>query len=119
MVGIGIDIVEYEHVRQARFLPRVAEFVLSANEQEHMAQSPDAVQFFASRFAAKEAVIKAFPGKLSYRDFEIAKQGARPVVRFVTLRKSACTVAVSITHTKQYAAGFAIAYENPYQYGIS
>lgn len=111
MAGIGVDIVEYEQVRRARFLDRVAEFAFSANERKQMSESSDAVQFFASRFAAKEAVVKAFPEELSYQDFEIIKEGAKPAVHFLKHAKHTCRTAVSISHSQHFAIGFAIAYE--------
>jgi len=107
--GVGIDIVELERVRHIRFLSRFAEYFLRPVELRALRLRRDRIAFIASRFAAKEAVIKAFPGFLSPHDFEIVKKGKKPVVRFVALaRAERYDVAVSMTHSTEYAAGYAI-----------
>ena len=105
---VGVDIVEIDRVRNIRFLRRFAEYFLTPRELEFFAAAADPVQFIASRFAAKEAVIKAFPGFLKPHDFEIIKDGKKPVVNFVGNKKRH-SVAVSISHSVNYAIGYAVA----------
>lgn len=107
-MGIGVDIVELKRVEQIRFLRRFAEYFLTPAEIESFRKNTDPVSFIASRFAAKEAVIKAFPGFLSPHDFAIIKNGAKPAVRFLSPRIGDHYKAmVSISHSTEYAAGFA------------
>jgi holo-[acyl-carrier-protein] synthase len=109
LAGIGVDIVELERVKQIRFLPRFAEYFLTPNEVENFQKIADPVSFIASRFAAKEAVIKAFPGFIKPHAFEIVKYGVKPEVRFLSPDVDRCyETAVSISHGTEYAAGFAV-----------
>lgn len=107
--GVGTDIVELSRVRAVRFPDRFAEYFLTPNELSSLKKSVDRTAFIASRFAAKEAVIKAFPGFLRPHDFEIAKEGVKPVVHFITSKHAKEYRAfVSIAHSTDYAAGYAI-----------
>jgi len=107
--GIGIDIVEMKRVRNIRFLHRFAEYFLTPDELITFAASADPIGFIASRFAAKEAVIKAFPGFLRPHDFEIIKEGVKPVVRFLSpAHESKYRALVSLAHSTDYAAGYAM-----------
>ncbi len=107
MQGIGVDIVEFADVRKARFLARVAEFILSGGEQSEFRASADRVQFLASRMAAKEAVIKAFPHPISFQDFEVRKNAEKPVIYFFDSSHRAYRVLVSISHSQEHAVGMA------------
>jgi holo-[acyl-carrier-protein] synthase len=107
-MGIGVDIVELERVKHIRFLGRFAEYFLSPGELIFFEQSADPISFIASRFAAKEATIKAFPGFLSPHDFEIVKDGVKPVVKFFAEeREKQYTALVSMSHSTSYAIGYA------------
>ncbi len=63
---IGVDIVEVARIREAvakdgeKFLKRL----FSEWELEYCAKKPDPAQHYAVRFAAKEALVKAFGGNL-------------------------------------------------------
>lgn len=107
-IGIGIDIIELERVKKARFLNRLAEFVLSDNEMSEFEKSSDKIQFFASRFAVKEAVIKALPVKVTYKDFEVVKNGEKPIINFFDSFFAKFQVFISISHSTKYVAGFAV-----------
>jgi holo-[acyl-carrier-protein] synthase len=107
-LGIGVDIVETKRVREIRLLQRFAEYFLTPSELASFGSSPDPIGFIASRFAAKEATIKAFPGFLSPHDFEIIKEGTKPAVRFLSLaNERKYKVLVSLSHSIDYAAGYA------------
>jgi holo-[acyl-carrier protein] synthase len=84
IIGIGVDIVDVRRIEriivrwQERFLRRV----FTPNEIKYCNNKKNPAQRFATRFAAKEAIIKAlFPrGEhgTSYRDVEIAQKDGRP-----------------------------------------
>jgi len=109
IVGAGTDIVELSRVIDIRFLHRFAEYFLGPGELGAFEHSADPRGFIASRFAAKEAVIKAFPGFLRPHDFEIVKGGKKPMVRFLAPRHvRAYHAFVSLAHSTQYAIGYAV-----------
>jgi len=111
IAGIGVDIVETADMRNVRFKKRVAEYFLTKKEIRTMPRGARRTQFLASRFALKEAVIKAFPKKLSPLDFEIIKKESRPHIAFVSPRMNKkYSVLVSLSHTAHTSAAIAIVY---------
>lgn len=86
IIGIGVDLVDVKRFEsiifrwQHKFLKRVFTDteIRYCNTKKHPAQR------FATRFAAKEAFIKAlFPKEqegISYRDIEIGEKDQRPVI---------------------------------------
>lgn len=106
--GIGIDIVETNRIRGIRYLGRFAELFLSPNEVGQFNDRHDKIDFLSSRFAAKEAVIKAFPHTITAADFEILKEGPKPYVRFFNPVHEQYRVHVSLSHSTEYAAGYAM-----------
>ena len=107
--GVGVDIVELDRFRGLRFPARIAELVLTPREYACYETHADALAYLASRFAAKEAVIKAYPGGLTYHDVEITKDGKKPKVKLLVRRPKTREVSVSLSHSVDYVAGFAIA----------
>lgn len=107
MQGIGVDIIELQRIQNVQFLERLSQFILSENEMRQMQSASDRVQFVASRMAVKEAVIKALPGSLKYHDFEILKEGKKPVVHFLKPMTRPYQAFVSLAHSSEYVVGFA------------
>jgi holo-[acyl-carrier-protein] synthase len=107
--GMGIDIVEIDDIRNARFKKRLAEYFLTKEEITHMPHGSKEDEFLASRFAVKEAVIKAFPEKLRPHDFVVTKKGVRPAIVFsLKKRELQYTVHISLSHTKHTAVAVAL-----------
>jgi holo-[acyl-carrier protein] synthase len=119
--GTGVDIIEIERVRDAidkwgdGFLARI----FTRREIEYSNSRRLAHQHFAARFAAKEAVIKAFgePKKhpLNWNDIEVMNDSqGKPVITFhndalkLKKRKKVTDVIVSLSHSKDYAIANAI-----------
>ncbi len=103
IVGIGCDIVEIK-----RFLPRqeaLAKKILTPNEYaEYTSLAQErALQYVASRFAAKEAIIKAYDKPLLLSDIEIIKVNNKP-----TCIVDDATVHLSIAHEKEYTIAYAM-----------
>ena len=91
-------------------MDRFAEYFLTEAELESFHVSPDPLRFIASRFAVKEAVIKACPDFLRPREFEIYKDGKKPLVRFLTDKDMYYGALVSLAHSTEYAIGYATIY---------
>ncbi len=109
IIGVGVDVVEIDNIQKARFKKRLAEYFLTPQEIKLMPKGSKVSQYIASRFALKEAVIKAFPESLSPFDFRIEKRGGRPVVVFIDSHQNKkYKIFASLTHTAHIAAAVAI-----------
>lgn len=116
IVGMGVDIVEIFRVQDAvkkwggSFLTKI----FTPREIKYSNSKRFSYQHFAARFAAKEAVVKAFgePNKHPIRWTEIEvlndKEG-KPVIAFhndalrLKNKKKVGNVIVSMSHSKDYA----------------
>ena len=107
-LSVGMDIIEMKRFSDARFPARLADFILTPTEQRLMAESRDSLQYLASRFAAKEAVVKALPEAAGFLDFEILKQGNKPVTHMLAPALRRYTVSVSLSHSAAFAAACAV-----------
>ena len=121
IVGTGIDIVEVFRMRDAiskwgdNFLTKV----FTREEIKYSLSKRFAPQHFAARFAAKEAVVKAFgearKSPVNWTDIEVFndKEG-KPVISFsnealkLKKRKNVSEVVVSMSHSKNYAVASVI-----------
>ncbi len=80
IVGLGIDFVDLERVRDVveRHGERFFDRILTVREQEYCNQYRDPVPHAAARFAAKEAVLKALGTGLAqgirWRDIEVLRE---------------------------------------------
>lgn len=121
IIGTGIDMVEVARIARAvrlwdrHFTTRV----FTEDELRHCAQNVLVFQRLAARFAAKEAIIKAFGEQceqdIRFTDMEIMNtKNGRPVVRLSRdmerLRTSMDVqeIMISLSHTKQYALASAL-----------
>jgi holo-[acyl-carrier protein] synthase len=117
--GIGNDIVDIVRIRQSierhgqHFLNRL----FTQREQDYCYKFQDAVPHFAGRFAAKEAIAKAFGtgfgAQLAWHDIEILNDDhGRPIVHLsVDTQKQFDTpphLLISISHGTDYAIATAI-----------
>lgn len=121
-VGLGVDLVNI--ARMERILarsPRFKERVYSAEERAYCDRSGRPAAHYATRFAAKEAVLKAlgtgFSQGIAPSDVEVVRQGkGRPTVRLYGRARMAADAAgvrdiplsLSFTHTDAVACAMAI-----------
>ena len=119
--GIGIDVVENERISDSirRHGQRFVDRVFHSSEIDYCRSMKNPAPHFAVRFAAKEAVSKAFgtgfSEQVSWRDIEISrKPSGEP---FVILHGGAAALAdrlrinsilVSLSHTEHYAVANAL-----------
>lgn len=121
ILGIGIDIIEVERIRNSleRFGERFGQRILLPGERAYCLAHTHPAPFVAARFAAKEAISKAFGtgigAQLGWQDIEIAhKESGEPFVilhgkgKELFSKRLAKNLLASISHTEKYAAVVAI-----------
>lgn len=121
ILGTGIDIIEVSRIRASheKFGERFLKRILHPGEIAYCLSHRQSAPFLAARFAAKEAISKAFGtgiGKhLGWQDMEVGrKESGEP---FVILHGSGLEllktrggrmVHLSLSHTEYYAAAMAV-----------
>ena len=121
ILGTGIDIIEVARIAAAyerhgeRFVNRILRPAEIAYALIHKRPAP----FLAARFAAKEAISKAFGtgigSQLGWQDMEVCrKESGEPYVVLheggarLLAERGASLVHLSLSHTETYAAAVAI-----------
>jgi len=116
VLGIGVDLVEVERIQHSldRFGERFMKRVFTEGEIAYCQSMKFSARHFAARFAAKEAVSKAFGtgiGKaMGWRDIDVhKKESGEP---FLVLHRGAEALAkkravksvwISLSHTEHHA----------------
>jgi holo-[acyl-carrier protein] synthase len=121
ILGIGIDIIEVDRIKSSyeRFGERFVNRILLPGEIEYCLSHKSPAPFLAARFAAKEAISKAFGtgigAQLGWQDMEVKrKESGEPYLVLhgggVELLKSrgGKHVLISISHTQAHATAVAI-----------
>jgi len=121
IIGTGIDIIEVERVAASykRFGDRFLKRILKESEIEYCLSHKNPAQFIAARFAAKEAISKAFgtgiSEKIGWQDIEICKEDSgKPYVKLhnkglkLMEEYGATNLHISLSHTQNYATAIAI-----------
>ena len=121
ILGIGTDIIEVARIQTSyeKFGERFLNRILHPNEISYCLSYKVPAPFLAARFAAKEAISKAFGtgigAQLGWRDIEIRrKESGEP---FVVLHaggqklleaRGGQRMLISLSHTQNYAAAVAV-----------
>lgn len=121
ILGLGIDLVEVARIERAlkRFGPRFLERILHGNELAYCQSQTAPAGTVAARFAAKEAVSKAFGTgigeELGWKDIEVVRlSSGQPSVRLhgkaveLLAARGGRNVHLSITHTAGHASAVAV-----------
>lgn len=121
LIGIGIDVVEVSRIRSSldEFGDRFLNRIFTECEREYCGKQKRPELHFAARFAAKEAIAKAFGtgiGKeIGWLDMEIGRRATgEPMVQLSDVgaeyakSRGVTQVMVSLTHAKHYAAANAV-----------
>ena len=121
ILGIGIDIVETARIESslARFGDAFLQRVFTTNEITYCASMKNATQCYAARFAAKEAVAKAFGtglgGRVGWQEIEVRRKasGEPFIILHGAAREFAKSMAVSevmisLSHAEHYAVANAL-----------
>src|SRR5512136_549686 len=121
ILGIGIDIIEVTRIQASyeKFGERFLRRILHPNEISYCLSYKVPAPFLAARFAAKEAISKAFGtgigSALGWRDMEVGrKESGEPYVILhgpgleLLRERKARIVHLTLSHTQAYAAAMAI-----------
>lgn len=121
IAGQGIDIVEISRFKNAkkRWGKNFLNKIFTENEIGYSKKRRFQDQHFAARFAAKEAVLKAFGDKISsihnWQDIEILNdKSGKPYIRFhrsakrLKAKEKIDDVVISMSHCKKHAVATAI-----------
>ena len=121
ILGTGIDIIEVERIRASheKFGERFLNRILLPAEIEYCLRHKNPAPFLAARFAAKEAITKAFgtgiTAELGWHDMEIAHRetGAPYVIlhgkgKELLKARGGSNIHISLSHTAHQATAIAI-----------
>lgn len=121
ILGTGIDIIEVARIRASyeKFGERFLTRILRPGEIEYCLSHKDPAPFLAARFAAKEAISKAFGtgigAELGWQDMEvIRKPSGEPIARLhekgleLFKERGATRIHITLSHTVQHATAMAI-----------
>lgn len=121
ILGIGTDIIEVSRIRNSyeKFGQRFASRILRPGEIEYCLSHKDPAPFLAARFAAKEAISKAFGtgigADLGWQDMEIVRrESGEPYVLLhdkgviLMTRRQATRLLITLSHTTQHATATAV-----------
>jgi len=121
ILGTGIDLIEVARIASSftKFGERFVNRVLLPDEIAYCLAHKNPAPFLAVRFAAKEAVSKAFGtgigARLGWRDIEIRREeSGQPFVvlhdkgRTLLEERGGRRVHLSLSHTEKHAAATAI-----------
>lgn len=125
IVGLGLDVVELDRIRRIweRFGEAFSRRVLTEAEQARL-QAGSAIPYLASRFAAKEAAVKAlgtgFRQGVTFQQIEVATlPSGQPELKFsgvaqdTAARLGVSRVHLSLTHGRDTAAAVVILERDP------
>lgn len=121
ILGIGTDIIEVARIRSSheKFGERFAQRILRPGEIAYCLSHKDPSPFLAARFAAKEAISKAFGtgigAQLGWQDMEIFRhQSGEPYVVLhdkglaLFQQRKATRLLITLSHTSQHATATAL-----------
>lgn len=121
IIGVGTDVVNISRIEQAvqRFGERFIKKVFTDEEEKACKDKKDRLPFLASRFAAKEAVLKAIGTGISngigFKDVEVSREhGKRPEIILHGKGKEMAgalgvkNIHLSITHDAGLAVAFVV-----------
>jgi holo-[acyl-carrier protein] synthase len=121
ILGLGTDLIEVERIRASftKFGERFVNRILLADEITYCLSHKDPAPFIAVRFAAKEAISKAFGtgigAQLGWQDMEICRRDSgEPFVvlhgggRQLFAARRAQRLLISLSHTQNHATAMAV-----------
>jgi len=120
ILGLGIDIIEVARIKASheRFGERFLTRILLPDEISYCLSNREPAPFLAARFAAKEAISKAFGtgigAQLGWKDMEVKRRSSgEPYVilhgggQTLMEQRGGKSLLISLSHTDNYAAAVA------------
>lgn len=121
ILGIGIDLIEVARIEasHARFGERFLSRILLPEEIRYCLSHKKPGPFLAARFAAKEAISKAFGtgigAQLAWQDMEVGRKGTgEPFVilhgkgKTLFAERGGRNLLISLSHTQVHATAMAV-----------
>ena len=121
ILGVGIDIIEVARIKASfeKFGERFVNRILLPDEIAYCLSHKNPAPFLAARFAAKEAISKAFGtgigAQLGWQDMEVRrKESGEPYVvlhgkgKDLFAARGAKRLLISLSHTQSHATAVAI-----------
>jgi holo-[acyl-carrier protein] synthase len=121
ILGVGIDLIEVARIRSSheRFGERFLQRILRPAEIAYCLSHKDAAPHLAARFAAKEAISKAFGtgigAQLGWQDMEVAREASgKPYVILhggglaLLNARGGTQLHLSLSHTVDHATAVAV-----------
>ena len=112
ILGTGIDIIEIDRIQKAieRWGDHFLTHVFTKEEIAYAQKNKFPAQHFAARFAAKEAVLKAFGDNahINWKDIRIVNDTHGKPHCIFNDKKFKNKILISISHTHIYAVASAI-----------
>jgi holo-[acyl-carrier protein] synthase len=121
ILGVGIDLIEVARIRASfeKFGERFTGRILHPAETAYCLSHKDPAPFLAARFAAKEAISKAFGtgigAQLGWKDMEVGRRASgEPYVILhgggpaLLAARGGCAVFISLSHTEHHATAVAV-----------
>ena len=119
IIGTGIDIVEISRIKRAaqKWGDTFLNKVFTRKELEYSKKKHFPYQHLAARFAAKEAVAKAFGDvdQISWKDIEVNNlENGKPHIKLtgnansLKNKRGINKIIISLSHSKNYAVANAI-----------
>ena len=119
IVGVGVDIAELDRIAKsyARFGAKFSAKILNQSELDRL--PANVIPYLASRFAAKEAAVKAlgtgFSGGITFQDIEVASDPlGKPLILFHNKALQRCRelhvnrAHISLSHSRENAVAMVI-----------
>ena len=105
---IGTDIVYIPKIKETiEKYPHFIKSTYTESEINLANKSKNSLYFYADRFAAKEAIIKATNGKYDFKEIEVLKNNdGKPIVNI--LNNENINIELSLSYDNDYAIAFCI-----------
>jgi holo-[acyl-carrier protein] synthase len=124
ILGIGTDILEVERMKQKlKKQPSFIDGIFTDNEIKYCNQFKNKAERFSARYAAKEALLKAFGtgwrDGVTFKDIDIINDElGKPEIKLSGVAKQIAnklkvtSIHISMSHTKELANAFVIINNN-------
>ena len=107
MRGIGVDLVETARFERSTY--EFARLVLTDKEFEEYFQRNKSIHYLATRFAAKEAAIKALGYPLGFQSIQITNgDHGKPELKFLATGTKVKSAMVSLSDEKEYVVAMVL-----------